>query len=69
MQNLLTQSCSDIGSKQDCRGDDCTSDNFFKNVRAITQGYNIYKANPLARIDEGYTGSNIFALDWTNINR
>jgi len=38
-------------------------------VRTITQGYNIYKGSPFSRRDEGFTGSSIYSLDWTNIRR
>ena len=40
----------------------------FPNIETITFGYNIYKASPLARVDEGYAGK-VFELDWDNVKR
>jgi len=66
LSNLATKDCSNIGSKQESED---AGGHYYKNIKAITQGYNIYRGDPLSRIDQGFTGSQVFALDWTSVSR
>ena len=42
-------------------------EDYYNNIQYIAQGYNIFKGDPIGRVDEGFTGSSVFAFDWTNI--